>query len=392
MNKSYQYFDDYMLPKTYSSTGIPVPQTVMYSQTDYALWMIAVQEDGTALSSCPHPLINYELCKTAVCQKGDALRFCPREFVDDKLDLITMAINNDYKSIQYVNGNHKYYSLLCKEVLRIDGDSLCYMKKDKITLKLIRLALSNHNGNIMSIISHENFVYSVSKLTITDRAEVYAIAVGICSAVVFHVPYDIQLNTESQLDDVKYEKICSFSYDKGAKTNIIVYIGKHSKRMTVDEFRQFLTKWYPEHAYLKVLQTDDDEMEINLKPHVKSEWCKRVDDSYTVNPYECINTDIPRHMYDTCTFTHPCNCRMQPSHITYTINRNQLALKSRLREMADPIRGDLAIVPMSGNWFVPSVNPKFDLHTGCLKMINGDKVVVDESSTKMKKEHKLIID
>ena len=37
---------------------------------------------------------------------------------------------------------------------------------------------------------------------------------------------------------------------------------------------------------------------------------------------------------------------------------------SRLRETGDPFRGDLPIVPHSGNWFVPSVHPNIDLHAG----------------------------
>jgi hypothetical protein len=45
--------------------------------------------------------------------------------------------------------------------------------------------------------------------------------------------------------------------------------------------------------------------------------------------------------------------------------------KSRLRGMADPIRGDLAIVPMSGNWYAPSVQPNIDLHAGSLNVMGG---------------------
>lgn len=45
--------------------------------------------------------------------------------------------------------------------------------------------------------------------------------------------------------------------------------------------------------------------------------------------------------------------------------------KSRLRGMADPIRGDLAIIPMSGNWFAPSVHPNVDLHAGSLNVMGG---------------------
>lgn len=44
---------------------------------------------------------------------------------------------------------------------------------------------------------------------------------------------------------------------------------------------------------------------------------------------------------------------------------------SRLRSGGDPIRGDLYIKPMSGNWFVPSVNPSVDLQQGALNVIAG---------------------
>jgi hypothetical protein len=44
---------------------------------------------------------------------------------------------------------------------------------------------------------------------------------------------------------------------------------------------------------------------------------------------------------------------------------------SRLRAMGDPIRGDLPIVPISGNWFVPSVHPNIDLHAGGINVLGG---------------------
>lgn len=47
-------------------------------------------------------------------------------------------------------------------------------------------------------------------------------------------------------------------------------------------------------------------------------------------------------------------------------NRN-----SRLRSLGDPIRGDLAIVPCSGNWFTPSVQPNIDLQEGALNVMGG---------------------
>lgn len=44
---------------------------------------------------------------------------------------------------------------------------------------------------------------------------------------------------------------------------------------------------------------------------------------------------------------------------------------SRLRAQGDPFRGDLPIVPSSGNWFVPSVHPNLDLHAGALNVMGG---------------------
>jgi hypothetical protein len=44
---------------------------------------------------------------------------------------------------------------------------------------------------------------------------------------------------------------------------------------------------------------------------------------------------------------------------------------SRLRAMGDPIRGDLPIVPNSGNWFVPSVHPNIDLQAGAMNVMAG---------------------
>jgi Family of unknown function (DUF5850) len=45
--------------------------------------------------------------------------------------------------------------------------------------------------------------------------------------------------------------------------------------------------------------------------------------------------------------------------------------KSRLRNLGDPIRGDLPIVPLSGNWFTPSVHPNLDLQAGALNVLGG---------------------
>lgn len=56
-------------------------------------------------------------------------------------------------------------------------------------------------------------------------------------------------------------------------------------------------------------------------------------------------------------------------------NRN-----SRLRSAGDPIRGDLPIVPASGNWFTPSVHPNIDLQAGALNVLGG---VNNETSNRL---------
>jgi hypothetical protein len=287
-------------------------------------------------------------------------------------------------------------------VLRINGDSLCYIAKDKITSKFIRIALNNHNGNIMSIVTNERFVYAVSKLTSTERAEVYAFAVGICSAVVFHVPHDTQLIIETPLDDVKYETNELFRNNKGIKTRITVFIGKYSKSMKIKHFKKFLLKWYPEHSYLKDVQHDvydNDQIEINFKPIFKG--YKQFGDSYKVIPNKCINNQKPRHMYDTCV---PCECQRYVSDIMYTYNENHVGmLKSRFRSIGDPIRGDLVINPLSDICYTPSVNPDFDLNKGSFNFhdrMNNDKhrddlaikKVIDENSKSfhVKKEYVIV--
>lgn len=45
--------------------------------------------------------------------------------------------------------------------------------------------------------------------------------------------------------------------------------------------------------------------------------------------------------------------------------------RSRLRAQGDPFRGDLPIVPASGNWFVPSVHPNIDLNEGAMAVMGG---------------------
>jgi hypothetical protein len=44
---------------------------------------------------------------------------------------------------------------------------------------------------------------------------------------------------------------------------------------------------------------------------------------------------------------------------------------SRLRSQGDWFRGDLPIVPNSGNWFVPSVHPNIDLNAGAINVMAG---------------------
>lgn len=44
---------------------------------------------------------------------------------------------------------------------------------------------------------------------------------------------------------------------------------------------------------------------------------------------------------------------------------------SRLRGQGDPFRGDLPIVPNTGNWFVPSVHPNIDLQAGAINVMAG---------------------
>ncbi len=47
--------------------------------------------------------------------------------------------------------------------------------------------------------------------------------------------------------------------------------------------------------------------------------------------------------------------------------------RSRLRGQGDPIRGDLPVVPATGNWFTPSVHPNIDLHAGAINVLAGVK-------------------
>lgn len=45
--------------------------------------------------------------------------------------------------------------------------------------------------------------------------------------------------------------------------------------------------------------------------------------------------------------------------------------RSRLQFAGDPIRGDLPIMPLQGNWFAPAVTPNIDLREGALSVIGG---------------------
>lgn len=45
--------------------------------------------------------------------------------------------------------------------------------------------------------------------------------------------------------------------------------------------------------------------------------------------------------------------------------------QSRLRAQGDPVRGDLPIVPASGNWFTPNVHPNVDLQAGAINVLAG---------------------
>lgn len=45
--------------------------------------------------------------------------------------------------------------------------------------------------------------------------------------------------------------------------------------------------------------------------------------------------------------------------------------QSRLRAQGDPVRGDLPIVPITGNWFVPNVHPNIDLQAGAMNVLGG---------------------
>jgi hypothetical protein len=287
----------------------------------YELCKIAVVQNGLALIHCPVDVIDYELCETAVSQNGLALKHCPRVFTDDRLDVILFAICNDYRSIQYVNEHHKYYTMLCKEALRINGHSLCYIMKDVINLKMILVALNNHNGNIMDIVKHKNFVSLVEKLNVKERTKVYELAVGMCSAVVFHVPHDLNLALTSPLDDVMlYGKFAVYNYNMDSKR--FAQIGNHSHKMTIQEYEQLLIKWYPERLDMfrktypnyinKKNEKEEKPVDFKVRPVVKGDCYKNFEESYVVYPDKCINSQVPRHMYDT-SISNRCECKTHHS-------------------------------------------------------------------------------
>lgn len=57
---------------------------------------------------------------------------------------------------------------------------------------------------------------------------------------------------------------------------------------------------------------------------------------------------------------------------TITYDRHIYAnKKSRLRALGDPLRGDLPIIPFSGGWYAPAVQPSLDLHAGAVSAMGG---------------------
>jgi hypothetical protein len=58
--------------------------------------------------------------------------------------------------------------------------------------------------------------------------------------------------------------------------------------------------------------------------------------------------------------------------------------KSRLYRYGDPIRGDLAIAPLSGSWFIPSSTPTLDLREGAINVMSGQYNETSNSLSEMK--------
>jgi hypothetical protein len=58
--------------------------------------------------------------------------------------------------------------------------------------------------------------------------------------------------------------------------------------------------------------------------------------------------------------------------------------KSRLYRFGDPIRGDLAIAPLTGSWFIPSSTPTLDLREGAINVMAGQFNETANSLAEMK--------
>jgi hypothetical protein len=273
----------------------------------YELCDIAVEQNGLALKQCPYDVIDYELCRKALSQNPMALEYCPSKLVNDKVDLILCAINKDHRSIQFVDEAHTYYNMLCKEALRINGDSLCYMKA--LNLKKVYMGLNNHQNNILNIVSHKNFVDFMKTLDIKDSSEVYEHAVGICSAVIFYVPSDVHLNLKKSLDDITSDWEDHIGVHYGKLTKKRVTIGQHSLSMKRKMFENLLIKWYPKHSYIDKISEQLSGEDVPLKACLNApriDCYKHYEDSYHINPTKCINLELPRHiMYDKIN---TCDC------------------------------------------------------------------------------------
>ncbi len=69
-----------------------------------------------------------------------------------------------------------------------------------------------------------------------------------------------------------------------------------------------------------------------------------------------------------------CQNEMMINSGTQIYNYDRLVYaqkRSRLHGLGDPIRGDLPIVPIQGQWFTPSVVPNLDLRQGAVTTISG---------------------
>ena len=61
--------------------------------------------------------------------------------------------------------------------------------------------------------------------------------------------------------------------------------------------------------------------------------------------------------------------------------------KSRLNQLGDPIRGDLPITPLKGNWFAPACRPSIDLKSSALAYIGGPNNESSKKTEALKKEY-----